>query len=98
MLHRGMKPKIESALGVDQLAEAERVEHQQRRGDRHRHGQLVTDHLRGAAQSAEQRVFIVRRPAGQRDTVNAHSGKAENEQHADVEVGQLHRRLRTVRS
>ena len=84
--------EIEAALRVHQLPEAERVEHQQRRGDRHRHGQLVADHLRRAAQAAEQRILIVRRPAGQRDAVHAHAGEAQDEQHADVEIGELHRR------
>ena len=73
-VQRGMKAEIVAALRVDQLAEAERVQHQQRRGDRHRHRQFVADHLRGTAQSAQQRVLIVRRPAGQRDAVDAHAG------------------------
>ena len=40
------QPEIETSLAIDNLPEAERVQHQQRRGDRHRHGQLIADHLR----------------------------------------------------
>jgi hypothetical protein len=93
MVQRGMNPKIVAALRVDELPEAERVEHQQRRGDRQRHRQLIADHLRRAAQAAQQRIFVVRRPSGQRDAVNSHAGQAKDEQDADVQIGQLHRRF-----
>ena len=82
--------EVESALAVDQLAEAERVKHQQRRGDRHGHRQLIADHLRGAAQSADQRILIVRGPAGEGDSVDADARESEDKQDADVEVGELH--------
>ena len=50
---------------------------------RHPHRDLVRDHLRARAQSAEQRVLVVRRPAGEHDAVHAERRDREDEQEAD---------------
>ena len=94
------EPERVAALPLHQLAQAQRIRQQQRRGDGQRHRQFVADHLRRAAQPAEQRVLVVRRPAGQRDAVDAHRGNRQHEQHADVQIGELHpgrgRRRRSI--
>ncbi len=51
--------------------------------------QLVADQLRRGAQRAQQRILVVRRPAGQRNAVDADGGDAQNHQQADVHVGDL---------
>ena len=55
--------------------------------ERHAHRDLVGDHLRARAQAAEQRVLVVRRPAGEHDAVDAERGDREDEQEADRQVG-----------
>ena len=57
--------------------------------EREAEGELVADHLRGGAERAEQRVLVVRRPAGERDAVDADGGDAEDDEQADVDVGDL---------
>ena len=98
MVQRGRKPKqkplcmstISRRLSVFSISSGAAM--------RERHRQLVADHLRRAAQSAQQRVLVVRSPAGERDAVNAHRGERQDEQHADVQIGQLHAGLRRRRS
>ena len=51
--------------------------------------ELVADHLGAGAQRAEQRILVVRGPAGERDAVDADRGDAEDDQQADIEVGDL---------
>jgi hypothetical protein len=55
----GKETEEEAGLAVDNAAETERVQRKQRRGNRQRHRQLVTDHLRRAAESTQQRIFII---------------------------------------
>src|SRR5579863_1688473 len=50
----GNEAEVVAGLRVHQFAKAERIEQQQRSGDRHRHRQFVADHLRRAAQAAQQ--------------------------------------------
>jgi hypothetical protein len=50
---------------------------------------LVADHLCLDAQRAQQRIFVVRRPAGKRDAVNADGSDAEDHQQADIHIGDL---------
>ena len=52
-------------------------------------GELVADDLGGGAERAEERVLVVRAPAGERDAVDADGGDAEDDEQADVEVGDL---------
>ena len=73
-------------LRVDDVAQAEAARHQQNADNRHRERQFVADHLRRAAQSAEQRILAVRRPARQRDAVNAQRGNGKQRQDADIEI------------
>ena len=91
MVHLGRNPKKNPLCASTIAAEAQRVQRQQRSGNRQRHRQFVADHLRRTAQAAQQRIFIVRRPSGERHAVHAQAGNAEDEQHADIEIGQLHR-------
>ena len=69
--------------------ERERLRAQDDADEREAEGQLVADHLRGGAERAEQRELVVRRPAGERDAVDADGGDAEDDQQADVDVGDL---------
>ena len=69
----GHESEVETLLAVDDLAQAESVQDQQRCDQGESHRQFVADHLRGASQAAHQRIFIVRRPTGQRDAVDAQS-------------------------
>ncbi len=51
--------------------------------------EFVADQLRGGAERAEQGILVVRRPAGERDAVDADGGDAEDHEQADVDVGDL---------
>ncbi len=55
--------------------------------------QFVADHLRRTAQAAQQTVLVVRRPSGQRDSIDAHRTDGENEQNTDIDIRQFHHRL-----
>ena len=74
-------------LLLDDDAEIERAGAQNDADEREAEGELVADQLRRGAQRAEQRVLVVRRPAGERDAVDADGGDAENDEQADVDVG-----------
>ena len=76
-------------LAVDDVAQAERLGAQHDADQREAEGELVADHLRGGAERAEQRVLVVRGPAGERDAVDADGGDAEDDEQADVEVGDV---------
>jgi hypothetical protein len=86
--HLGKEAEPEAALRLHDLAEVERVDEQQRSGQRERQRQLVADHLRRTAQAAQQRVLAVGGPAAERHAINAQRRDGQNEQDADVEVGQ----------
>ena len=47
-------------------------------------GQLIADDLGAGAQRSQQRIFIVRRPARERDPVDADRRDAEDDQQADL--------------
>ena len=79
----------ESALRVDDPAQAQRAGHQQRTNHRQAEGKLITDHLRRRSQPAEQRVLAVRGPSGERDAVHAEGCDGEDKEQADVDVGYL---------
>ena len=76
-------------LLLDDDAQVERLRAQHHADQREAQRQFVADQLRGGAQRAEQRVLVVRRPAGERDAVDADGGDAENDQQADVDIGDL---------
>ena len=76
-------------LQVDDIAQAQRSGAQYDSNHREAERKLIADHLRGRAQRAEKRIFIVRRPTGERDAVDADGGDAENHQQADIQVGDL---------
>ena len=73
-------------LLLDDDAEIERAGAKDDTDQRKAESQLVADELRRRAQRAEQRVFVVRRPAGKGDTVHAHGSDAENDEQADVDI------------
>ena len=83
---------LPSACAADDLRRRHRAGVEEDRDDRQPHRDLVADHLRGAAQAAEQRVRRARGPAGQHDAVHAHRRAGEDDQDADRGVGQLQRR------
>ena len=70
-------------------AEIERAGAQHDADQRQAERQLVADQLRRGAQRAEQGVLVVRRPAGKRDAVDADGRDAEDDEQADVDVGDL---------
>ena len=76
-------------LDVDDVAEPQRAGSDDDADERETECELVAHHLGAGAQSTEQRVFVVRRPAGERDAINADGGDAENDQQADIEIGNL---------
>ena len=86
----GDQAEVESCLAVDHFAEAQRVEHQQRSHDGKSHGEFVADHLRRTAKAAQQRILAGGGPTAQRDGVDADGRKRQDEQDADVDVGQAH--------
>jgi len=51
--------------------------------------QLIADHLRARAQSAQQRIFVIRRPTRQRNSVNANPRNSKDDQEADIHIGNL---------
>ena len=76
-------------LAVDDVAQVERLGAEDDADQREAERELVADHLRGGAEGAEQGELVVRRPAGERDAVDADGGDAEDDEQADVEVGDL---------
>src|ERR1700686_624638 len=75
-----------TGLTVDDLAEAKAAGHQQDADYGHGERKFVTDHLGGAAQASQQRVFAVGGPSGKRDTVDAQSCDGEQCEDTDVEI------------
>ena len=67
------EPEGVAGLGVDDLAEPHRPGQQHHGGQGHAERQLVADHLRRAAQPAEQRILGIAGPAGQHDAVDPRS-------------------------
>ena len=65
------------AAGADQHAD-----------ERNAHRDFVADDLRGRTHRAEERVFGIRRPAGEDDAVHAHRGHREQIQQTRVDVGE----------
>jgi hypothetical protein len=74
-------------LRLDDLSEIEGAGAQNDADEREAEGELVADHLGGRAQRAEQRVLVVRRPAGEGDAVDADGGDSKQNEQADVDVG-----------
>ena len=82
-------PRTVGRLAVDDVAKAERSCAENDADERKAQGELVADHLRGSAEAAEESELIVRRPAGECDAVDADGGDAEDDEQADVEVGNV---------
>ena len=77
----------ESGLLLDDDAQIERSGAEHDADQREAERQFVADELRRGAQRAEQGVFVVRRPAGESDAVDADGSDAENDEQADVDIG-----------
>src|SRR5262245_17313176 len=73
-------------LLLDYFGQIERARLDHHGDDRKRQRQLITDHLRRRAQSAEQAVFRIRRPTADHDAVYAKAGHREDVQQPDVHV------------
>ena len=86
MFQRGMKPNQCAELGVNDAVEAHGAGHDQHAHQREAEADFIADHLGRGAQRAEQGVLAVGRPAGQRDSVDAQRGEAENDENADVDI------------
>ena len=76
-------------LAVDDVAQAERLRAENNADQREAKREFVADHLRGSAEAAEQGELVVRRPARERDAVDADRRDAEDDKQADVEVGDI---------
>src|SRR5258708_10626704 len=76
-----------SRLAVDDVAQRERLGAEDDADEREAEGELVADHLRCGAETAEEGELVVRRPARERDAVDADRGDAKDDEKADVEVG-----------
>ena len=74
-------------LGFYDFSEIEGAGAQDDANEGEAEGELVADHLRGRAEGAEERVFVVRRPAGECDAVDADGGHSEKHEEADIDVG-----------
>ena len=82
--------QIISCLVFHDLAQAKGIRQQQRRRHRHAQRQFVADHLRRTAQSAHQRILIVRSPTRECDSIHAYRRNRQHEQDADIQIRQLH--------
>ncbi len=76
-----------SALAVDDVAEREGLGAKDDADQRKAEGELVADHLGGGTEAAEEGELVVRGPAGEGDAVDADGGDTEDDEEADVEVG-----------
>ena len=72
------------------LAERDVAGEDQHGDRRHPHRDLVGDHLRARAETAEQRVLVVRRPSGEHDAVHAERRDREDEEEADRQRRERH--------
>ena len=75
-----------SGLLGDDVHRRESSRHESDRHERQPERDLVGDHLRGGADSSEQRVLRSRCPAGKHHSVNAERSHREEVKEADVEV------------
>ena len=78
-------------LIADNGGQADTAGHEEHGNQAQPHGYLVGDHLGAGAESAEQGVLAVGRPAGERDAVDAQRADGEDEEKSDGEVGDDHR-------
>ncbi len=85
---RNESPEM-SLLCHHNVAQAETARHDQHAHQRQAERNFVAHHLRAGAQSAQQGIFIVRRPPSQRHAVYADGGDAKNQQESRVHVGDL---------
>ena len=85
------KSPIGSCLRIHNGSQTQAAGHQQHAYHREADGQLVTNHLGGAAQAAQQGVLAVGGPSGQGDSINRHGTDGKQEQQANVRVGHLKR-------
>ncbi len=85
-----------SSLCIDDSAQAEAAGLDQNSNQRKSKRNFVTDHLRAGPQSAQQGIFIVRRPARKRHAVYTHRSNAQNQQQPDVYIGNLQRDIQAA--
>ena len=76
----------ELGLRVHDAGERRRPRQNQHADDRHRHRELVADHLRRRAHAAQQRKLRAGGPARERDAVDADRSQGEDEQDPGVDV------------
>ena len=76
-------------LDVDDVAQAEGAGAKDDADEREAEGELVADDLGGGTERSQERVLIVRRPAGEGDAVDADRGDAKDDEQADVDVSDL---------
>ncbi len=78
--------QVVAALAFDHGVEIQSIGQQNHADHRQSQRNFVADHLGRAAQPAHQRIFAVRRPAGQRHAVHADRSDGKNEHQPDAGV------------
>src|SRR5262249_41894512 len=88
-LRKNVPPENPFGTGLrgDDLPQAEAARQKEDTDDRHGERKFIADHLRGAAQAAEERVLVIRGPAGKGDAVDAERGNRKKGENADVQIG-----------
>ncbi len=76
-------------LVVDNIAQAEGAGKQHDADQREAEGKFIADQLSTGAQCAEERVLVVRGPAGERNSIDPYPGNSQQNQQADIYVGDL---------
>ena len=80
-------PDVSRALGLDDVDERHRAGQHQGANDRQTLRNLVGDHLRRRSQPSHERELRVRRPAADDDAVHTERRHGDDEEGADVEIG-----------
>ena len=78
--------EIVAALRVDHFVEIQRSREEHYADDGEGERNFVADHLRGAAHAAQQGIFAVGGPAGERHAVYPHGGDGEDEHQSDAAI------------
>ena len=79
-----------AGLAHDDVGHVHAGRHHEHHHQAKAHGDLVADHLRRSAQSAQKSVFGVRCPAGNDHAIDLERGDGHEEKQTGVDVGQRH--------
>src|ERR1700722_1351907 len=76
--NKGQEPEG-ALLMLEDFVKVDRTRQEKNADDGKRERNFITDHLRGAAQAAQQRVLAIGRPSGERHAINANRSDREKE-------------------